>query len=311
MRRSALLLPLLSGLLIAGCAGQSDRKADDTFRVVTTFLPVQRLAVELLHDLQGVEVLMVASSEAGCPHHYTLSPGDAHRLSRADLLVRLGSGIDDFISPTHLAEFAPDVRIITLESDETNHTRTQDHPVGDEPHSHNHQRSPQHAWVSPLRLQELTKRLADSLSLALPQYGDSIRTRSRQLADELTRIGAEMRLVTEQSGTRHIIAMHTSFNQLAEDIGLEVVTVVQPDVSVPPGPRVHESIRQKARQTEIAFVVSEPQVNPVLAAAVAREAQAPLIELDSGVTGSSEPGSLLAMQHTNLRILQEIFRGRP
>ena len=307
-----LLLPLL---LLAGCGGHTGARKEAQFKVVASFLPLERLATELLHDLPGVEVSAIAPATSGCPHHYTLTPGDIRKVSDADVVVRLGNGIDAFVKPAEVQRYNPEGHLLTLapihgEEEAENHHHHDDHTEEDGSHNHNHDAEGiAHLWVSPLHMAEFTRLLSDSLATLYPIAGDTIRARGRELGTRLYDLHQRYKALVDSASNRNIASMHTSFNVLAHDIGLEVVEVVQVDVSAAPGPRTLERVLDELKSGQVAALLSEPQVSQALVETIANESGKPVFELDSGVTGSPEYPSLLPLFEANLRTLRQALLG--
>ena len=64
--------------------------------IVTSFYPIWILALNLTDGLDGVEVVLT-EPVTGCLHDYYLLPSDKVTLSRADVLLINGSGMEAFL----------------------------------------------------------------------------------------------------------------------------------------------------------------------------------------------------------------------
>src|SRR5215213_11964994 len=119
-------------------------------RVVTSFLPLYCWAVNVAGDHATVENLLPPRAE---PHEYAFTPGDARKLSGADLILINGLGFEGWI--TKWARNAPsgtnklvaataglDAELLYGEHHH-HHYEGGDHP--------GHQEQPnEHAWLDPL-----------------------------------------------------------------------------------------------------------------------------------------------------------------
>jgi len=319
MIRRSLLAALFAAIAVAGCGGKNT-SPNKGISIVTSFLPVQRLTLDLVHGLDDITVTSIAPTGGGCPHHYSLTPGDLRAAHNADVIVTQGLGIDAFLTPEKLQERKPGSRWVELatalgaDTTEWLHEAPpsvhDDHEQSNGDHDHGDEAIP-HAWVSPERAAAEVSLLGTILAKAIPVHADTILDRATHLASQLDTLALAYRAVVDSANNRRIVSMHTSFDVLARDIGLDIVEVIQVDPSVPPGPRDLNTILHVVRRGDVAAVITEPQFRPDLAETISRETGVPVYSLDSGVTGEPAPGTFLSMQRDNLRTLRKALGVTP
>src|SRR5262245_6030536 len=86
---------LLIGL--AFCCFEAPGAERQKLRVLTSFLPVYCFTANVAGDLAIVENLLAANVE---PHDYQFSRKDLQKLSRADLIVVNGLGVEGWLTRT-------------------------------------------------------------------------------------------------------------------------------------------------------------------------------------------------------------------
>jgi ABC-type Zn uptake system ZnuABC Zn-binding protein ZnuA len=64
-------------------------------RVLTSFLPMYLFTRNVVGDAPGVAVDMMLPSSLGCPHDYSLSPGDMKKIAETDIFIANGLGMED------------------------------------------------------------------------------------------------------------------------------------------------------------------------------------------------------------------------
>ncbi|MCB2198986.1 metal ABC transporter substrate-binding protein [bacterium] len=296
-------------VLLAGCTAPKEKGSDSETLVVASFHPVQQLAGYLLHDLPGFDVRSVAPASAGCPHHYTMTPADLGLIRKASLVIGQGYEMDAFLFTDEIRRSNPTAHFIDL-------SLSDPHPfeMSDEEHVHAHMgddhqpATTPHVWVSPLRVARHTALLTDSLAYIFPAYRDSITQRGERLEASLLDLHQRFTASVEASSNRHIASMHTSFDILAQDIGLEMDLVVQVDPVASPGPRTLERITRELKEGRISILLSEPQMEGALENSLAERAGVELIRLNTGVGTDSEL-DLLAMHEENLLTLSRALQG--
>src|SRR3990172_4306175 len=66
-------------------------------RVLASFLPMYLFARNVGGDAPGVTVEMMLPASLGCPHDYSLSPGDMRKIAESDVFIANGFGIEVFL----------------------------------------------------------------------------------------------------------------------------------------------------------------------------------------------------------------------
>lgn len=121
--------------------------------LVTTF-PIYQIVRNVTQGREGVKVNLMLPSQLGCPHDYALTPQDMQKLTKANILVVNGLGMEEFLgAPVKKAN--PNIRIIdsssgikeTLQYSENHH-----HEDG-----HDHSKAEHHAegtfeWAGAFKL---------------------------------------------------------------------------------------------------------------------------------------------------------------
>jgi len=108
-----LLAALLAALLVLSPFSRVAQGAD--LRVLTSFLPMYLFTRNVVGDAPGVTVEMMLPASLGCPHDYSLSPGDMRKIAEADLFIANGFGMEDFLgAPVRRAN--PKIRVVETAS---------------------------------------------------------------------------------------------------------------------------------------------------------------------------------------------------
>lgn len=102
---------ILANVLRPNLPASSDGKR----HVVCTFLPMYVFTQNVVGDVPGVEVHLLISRDAGCPHSYALTGQDLKKISRADVIVANGLGIEPFLD--QILRKQSRVKLITIADD--------------------------------------------------------------------------------------------------------------------------------------------------------------------------------------------------
>lgn len=98
-------------------------------RIVCTFLPTYVFTRNVVGDTPGVDVELLVDRNVGCPHSYSVSGQDLKKISRADIIVANGLGIEPFLD--ELLRGQERAKLLTL-SDDCEVIRTDDASAEDE-----------------------------------------------------------------------------------------------------------------------------------------------------------------------------------
>lgn len=103
---------LFVGTTLTGWYVRSEQEQNDdgNLLVVTSFYPMYVAAENVIGDAEGVTLKNLSEPQTGCLHDYQLTAADMKLLSKADVFIVNGGGIENFLSD--VAQSYPDLKII-------------------------------------------------------------------------------------------------------------------------------------------------------------------------------------------------------
>ena len=261
------LFALLLVLVLLPLAGGAET-------VVTSFYPVWIIVLNLTKGIDGLEVVNLAESATGCLHDYTLRNSDMVALSRADMLLINGAGMESFL-PVITGAY-PDLPVLDASSgipliyDEEG-----------EPNSH--------LWLDPQRAAGMAANLAGGMIRLMPQYEAQLSANLAGYRDRLLETDRQLRIGMENSGGRKIVVFHEAFPYFAEACGLQVAAVIdkepEDDLSSSALAQILDMFRSEDPLPLIIKSTEEDRAVSILVS----ETGAPVCELDPMVTGPDQP----------------------
>lgn len=267
-------------------------------RVLTSFLPMDIFTRNVVGDAPGVSVKMMLPATLGCPHDYSLSPGDMRKISEADLFIANGYGMEDFLgAPIRRAN--PDIRIVETASSVT--------PLRA---GGGHGEINPHTWVSPRNAILQVRAIEKALSTASPGNEPVFRRNADAYVGRLEILAGEFDEAATHFRNRNIATFHNVFDYLARDLGLTVVGGIEETPGQEPSAGEMRDLIRTIRERKAAAVFAEPQYPGRLAAMVAGEAGVPVRMLDPVSTGSVMPSTYEDIMRRNLRTLAEALGNR-
>ena len=228
----------------------------EALRVVTTSADLKSLVEEVGGDRVTVESLAAPEQD---PHTLELKPAQLARISRAQLLVRVGLDHEPWLARVRVG---PATQVL----DASRHARllqTQTPRLRAEKRAHVHAFGNTHYWLDPDNARAVAAAVATALASL---QGDAAYFERRQ-ADFARRLQARsaewQRLLAPHRGAR-LVVMHDSWAYLAERFGLRIVGAVEPQPGVPPSPAELAELFQRMREADVRVLVADPHSNPSL-----------------------------------------------
>jgi zinc transport system substrate-binding protein len=273
---------ILMGLLLQGFPCDAGESATRT--IVTTFYPIQIAVLNVTDGVKGVQVVNLAAPTSGCLHDYQLTPRDQAILSRADMVVANGAGMESFLDS--LIRLRPAVRII-------------DASVGiDLLVSGGVTNS--HVWLSPTRHIRQVHAIAAGLAAWDPVHADVYRANASRYEGELKTLKVSMDRELGTLRTRDIITFHEAFPYFADEFGLKVAAVIEREPGTEPSAGELAALIRQVRASGVKVLFVEPQYSVKSAEAIARETGAELYHLDPVVSGPVVARAYLDLMRLNL-----------
>lgn len=295
---------LATALATGGCRKPTER-SEATVSIVCSMFPVWLFTRNVTRDVPGVSVTLLLPATLGCPHDYVVTPTDVRRLEKADILVVSGNGLDDFAADQYRSLHPAGKLVVASEpdGDEGHH--------GDHANEHGHtgNEADAHQFASPRRAAEMVKRIGAGLAEADPRNAERYTRNAQTYARRLVALHEELRNAVSALPNTRIITQHSVFDLLAQDIGLDIVGVIQAHAGHDPSAQDVMALVAKAKSARAAAVMTEPQYPPKLGRTIAREAGIRTGVLDP-VAGGPEDAQLDYYEETmraNLRTLQNVL----
>lgn len=281
------LLCLLTALCLLPC---SLSLAQHSVTVVASFYPVYIMAKNVLDGVEGVDLAMMTAPSTGCLHDYQLLTSDMRTLSRAQLFLINGAGMETFL-PDVQAQF-PHLPIADCSSGVPLLCGEEEHDH-DHDHDHDHGEFNAHIWLNPKNAIIMTENIAAALSALLPGQAEKIQQNAALYSARLRALDQELAALISSLPRKEIVTFHESFPYFAEAYGLQVVAVVALEPDAPLSPRMVKDVVEKVQAAGNPPLFAEPQYRSAALQAISQETGAPVFTLDPMVTGD---GSLTAYE---------------
>jgi zinc transport system substrate-binding protein len=319
--RSSLLKALLFGVsacaimvlpLLPDQAAGIDRAGE--MRILATTLPVTVFTLNVVGRTPGVRVEMLLPPNLGCPHDYDLTPGEMKRISRSEVIIVNGLGLEEFLGKP-LRQANPQAQVITategvtaLKGPQAGLPTEKAEQAREHSHSHPEASLNGHAWVSPKQAALMVRNIAEGLARVDPGRAAVYRANGKEYQQKLENLFGEMKALADRSPNKKVLPVHNSFDYLARDLGWQVVGTIQNQPGVEPSPRNMARLIKIIRKEGGAVIITEPQYSDKTARTLARETGASLLPLESVAAGKPAADTYERAMKTNLEAMDKVLK---
>ena len=191
-----------------------------------SFYPVYLAALQIAGDVEGVRVELFLQPQGGYLEDFRLSELDWARAMRADALLMMGGGLEEFL-PVFIAEGGRPVLVAGEHIDRLpGRLPDPDEDVEPTPNPY--------TWLSPRRWARIVDGMAAGLAQIDPEHAPAYvaANDAAQMRIEQMRLRLEREMAVHRG--RRVVVAHPALAYLAQDAGLDVVLVIERDPSVLP-----------------------------------------------------------------------------
>jgi zinc/manganese transport system substrate-binding protein len=314
MTRLTVVTALAACLLLAACGDATDGGAGSAgarLRVIATTTQVADIARAV--SAGRVEVVGLLPPNAD-PHNYELRPDDVERIADADLNVRSGGDLDDWLDGALEAAGSDAETLVLIEQvttitgghahdDEEEHAEEAAHDGEDE---HTDDEIDPHWWHDPANGILAAEAIRDALANADPEGRQAYEVATERYVArirELDRAAAAC-FAAIPADQRKLVTTHDALGYLAERYDLEVIGAVIPSRSTQGQASARETVEliETMKRERVRAVFTETSVNVDVEQAIADEAGARLgdpLYADTLGPASSDGGTYLGALAAN------------
>ncbi len=286
--------------------------ADEGLRVVATTTQVGSVAREIGGEAIELTVLLKPGIES---HDFELTPAAGAALEQADLILVSGAGLEDWLDETlttiggsdRVRDLSDGVSLRAPGVDEASHEGDDGHDDEVDPHY----------WLSAPNAIVMAENARDALAAAAADQADGFAERAAALIARLEEADIDVRAMIDEvpAENRRIVTDHDALGYFIDEYDLVFVGSIFPslDVSSEPSAQEIEALVAEIRAQSVTAIFTESSVNPRLAAAVAEETDARLVDdpiyTDSLGPEGSGAETLDGMLIHNARVIRDGLLG--
>ena len=321
MKKSAILVAcfFLITLITGGCGTTSSEQGSDSkeqLRVFTGIYPLYNFAKHIGGDKISVRNIIPAGAE---PHDWEPSPQDIAEITKADVLILSGSGMEpwadkvlgaidqskvtviyasqniELIEPIpnehaddsgqhedehHADTHQEDTHLAEEHNHDQDANQEDNHQKKTGKHDHDHSGKDPHIWLDPLN----AKTIVDNILAGLVKIDEKNKATYEYNAEaykkELDKLHEEYQTGLANAKLKEFVTSHAAFGYLAKRYNLIQVPVRGLTVESEPSPADMANIVKLAQEKNIKYIFFEALVSPKVSEAIASELKGQTLVLD-------------------------------
>ena len=306
------VLAIASGLLgasfLAACGGLGPKtQPDRPLQVVTTILPITEFTKVVAGSCAKVQPLIPANRG---PHDFQATPNDLVLVSKADVLVKNGLGLETFLDKLITSADNPNLKVI----DSSRGVATLGNPGAELGHDHDHDHGSvnPHIWLDPVLAEQQVNTIRDGLIAAKPACKTQFMANAAAFTAQLRILDTELAAQFKPFFGKTFVVFHDFHAYFAKRYGLKGTFVVDvPEEN--PTPDDLKRVASTAQKSQLKALLTEPQEGAGPFEALAKDLGVKVGEFDSMETGpemAQQPASYFLVMRRNAKALVNAFGGR-
>ena len=277
--------------------------ANAELKVVTSIKPIHSLASYLMDGIGKPELIV---DGYGSPHGFSMKPSHAKMLQNADLIFWVGEDLENFLEKPlkSIAKKAEKIELIEIKGlnvlkfrernifdehdhdhddhgkkeddhddhDHDDHSKKEEHDDHDDHDGHEghaHGEFDPHIWLDTMNAKAMLNEMAEHLIENDPKNEAKYKSNLDKALKDIDKLTIEV--MTELNNSVSSIVFHDAYQYFEKRFNVNVLGAFTVNTDVMPGAEQLAEIREIIEHDKVACVFSEPQFNPDIINAVAKD----------------------------------------
>ncbi|MGH9887861.1 MAG: metal ABC transporter substrate-binding protein [bacterium] len=264
-------------LVAVGCGGAGSTPAPAAKSIVVTYSVLGSVVTDLVGDAAHVTVLMPNGAD---PHEWSPSAKDIETMTKADLLVENGLGLEGGMGDAFTqAEQAGVKRFIASDHITVRHVGAGEGVDASDPDQAPGAEDP-HLWMDPLTMKDVVVALAAQLKT---DVGIDVSARASDLEARLSTLNDQVAGVVNAvpEAQRSLVTGHESLGYFAQRYGFKLVGAIIPSLTTQAETSAADlaALEAKVRAAGVKAFFTELGTDPSTAETVGKDTGAKVVEL--------------------------------
>ena len=260
--------------------------ANAEIKVVTSIKPIHSLASYLMEGVGSPDLIVDGYAS---PHGFALKPSHAKMLQEADLIFWVGEGLENFLEKPLKSIAKKAEKIELLEIKGLKKLKFREKNIFDEHHDHGHEEEGHdedghddhgheghahgeydpHIWLDPANaktiLNEMVEHLIENDEKNASIYKSNLDKALKDIDKLISDVNSEL------NQNISFIVFHDAYQYFENRFNVKVLGAFTVNTDVMPGAEQLSGIREIIEHDKVGCIFSEPQFNPDIINAVAKD----------------------------------------
>ena len=249
--------------------------ANAELKVVTSIKPIHSLASYLMDGVGKPDLIVDGYAS---PHGFSMKPSHAQMLQNADIVFWVGEGMENFLEKplSSIAKKAEKIELMEIKGLNVLKFRERnifddhdDHDSHDGHEGHAHGEFDPHIWLDPINAKVILNEMVEHLIENDPKNEAKYKSNLDKALKDIDKLTIDV--MTELSNSVSSIVFHDAYQYFEKRFNVNIVGAFTVNTDVMPGAEQLAEIREIIEHDKVACVFSEPQFNPDIIKAVAKD----------------------------------------
>lgn len=298
-KRAVLTISLLL-LIFASVAVES--QADQRLTVIASIHPLSDIIKNIGKDRINSAALLPPGAS---PHIFEPTPSTMRTIRQAKIFFKIGAGLELWADRIIKSASAENLRVVDLSETMPLLYSTHNHK-SKAGHKNNGSHPDPHYWLDPVLCIRIVDKIAEGLSSIDPASKAYYMKNAASYKKELGELNKEIKSRVDGFSHREYVTFHSAWRYFSERYNLKILGVIEDAPGREPTPKNISNIISSLKKSNAKVVFAEPQFNPKIAAAIAKEAGASVIFLDPiGSPKDSRTNTYINLMKFNIGQMQQ------
>jgi zinc transport system substrate-binding protein len=267
----------------------------EKIKVIASIAPLADFVKQVGGERVDVKLLLPPGAS---PHVYEPTPKTMKDVTDARVFVKIGAGLEFWAEK--IIKASGNKRLIIVDS-------STGVSLIREAHSHSLLSADPHIWLDPVIAVGIVTKIEMALIEADPQGAGFYKQNAFIYKKKLFQLDKEISEKVKTFRIKEYITFHPAWNYFSKRYGLRVAGVIEESPGKEPGPKHIANIIREINRIGSRVVFVEPQFNPKIAEAVAKESGARVLFLDP-IGGLKGRETYIDMMRYNITVMESVMK---
>ncbi len=270
----------------------ANSSANADIKVVASIKPIHSLASYLMDGVGKPDLIVDGYAS---PHGFAMKPSHAKMLQNADLIFWVSEDLENFLEKPlkSIAKKAEKIELIEIKGltklefrernifeghddhghKEDKHDDHKEHghkeDKHDDHHQHAHGEHDPHIWLDPMNAKVILNEMVEHLIENDPKNASKYKSNLKKAFKDIDKLNKDVK--KELSKSTASIVFHDAYQYFEKRYGVNILGAFTVNTDVMPGAEQLAEIREIIEHDKVTCVFSEPQFNPDIIKAVAKD----------------------------------------